>query len=253
MKRLKGLYVALIIALLYLPIIVIMCLSINTSGNGGAFRYYGDIFKNKGLYTSILNSITVALFTTIISSVAGTFIAIGIHSLSKKKRKIIVMLNNIPMLNSEIVTGISIMIVCMVISFVIPNIFGFWTMLIAHVFFTLPYVILSVLPKLSEIDQNLYEAATDLGCSPFKALWKIVIPAIETGIITGALLSFTLSIDDFVISYFTSGNGFTNFSNYIYVRLSRKTFSPAAYAFNSLLTIIMLVVVLTPNLRRKKK
>ena len=253
MKKLKGAYVCLIIALLYLPIIVIMCYSINTTGNGSIFKYYGEIFKNKTLYTSILNSITVALFTTIISSVLGTFIAIGIHSLSKKKRKIVVMLNNIPMLNSEIVTGISIMIVCMIIANFIPNFFGFWTMLIAHVFFTLPYVILSVLPKLSEIDQNLYEAAVDLGCTPFKALWKIIIPAVETGIITGSLLAFTLSIDDFIISYFTSGNGFTNFSNYIYVRLSRKTFSPAAYAFNSLLTIIMLIAVLTPNLRRKKK
>lgn len=252
MRKLKWIYIGLIILFVYLPILVIMGLSFNTN-EGNVFKYYGEMFTNKTLYTSILNSITIALFTTIISSFIGTFIAIGIHALSKKKRGIMVMLNNIPMLNSEIVTGISIMIVCMLFVKVIPNLFGFTTMLIAHVFFTLPYVILSVLPKLSEIDENLYEAAVDLGCRPFKALWKIIIPAVETGIISGALLAFTLSIDDFVISYFTTGNGFTNFSNYIYVRLSRKTFSPAAYAYNTLLTIIMLIAVIIPNVRGKKK
>ena len=114
-------------------------------------------------------------------------------------------------------------------------------------------MVLSVLPKLSEIDSNLYEASVDLGCPPFKALWKVIIPSIDTGIISGALLAFTMSIDDFVISYFTTGNGFTNFSNWIYVRLGRRNFTPAAYAYNSLLTIVMLIILLVPYFKKSPK
>jgi len=202
---------------------------------------------------SIITSFAVALTATCISAFLGTFAAIGIHSLNKKVKGKVMLLNNVPVLNADIVTGISIMIICSFLVPLFPDIFGYWTMLIAHVFFTMPYVILSILPKLNELDPNLYDAPTDLGLKPMKALWKVIIPAIETGIISGALLAFTLSIDDFVISYFTSGNGVTNFSNWIYVRLGRRNFTPAAYAYNSLLTIVILICVLTPQLKKSKK
>ena len=252
---LRFVYVLLVIVIMYLPILIIMFLSVNSSQTGNSFtgftlKWYQEIFTNSSLYTSILNSFSVALCTTIISSVLGTFFAIGLNAFNKKLKAKLMLLNNVPILNAEIVTGISIMIICSFLLPVFPKIFGFTTMLIAHVFFTFPYVVLSVLPKLSEIDNNLYEAAVDLGCPPLKSLWKVVIPSIETGILSGAMLAFTMSIDDFVISYFTTGNGFTNFSNWIYVRLGRRNFTPAAFAYNSLLTIVMLLILLLPQLKR---
>lgn len=257
-KVFKWVFIGLIFFLLYFPIIIIMVLSVNKSQTGSTWtgftlKWYAEIFKVRTLYTSILNSILVAMYSTLIATVVGIFTSIGINALTKKKKKAMMLFNNIPMLNSEIVTGISVMLIFVALLPLFPNIFGFTTMLVAHIFFTLPYVILSILPKLRECDENLYEAAQDLGCPPYKALIKVIIPAIKTGIFTGALLAFTMSIDDFVISYFTGGNGFTNFSNWIYARLGRRNFSPAAYAYNALLTIVVLSSVLIANLKRGKK
>ncbi len=258
LKSLPWVYVVMIFVMLYLPIFIIMLLSVNSSRsgntwNGLTFQWYQEIFTNKSLYTSIINSLLVALYTTLLATLIGLFASIGINALSSKKKKAMLLFNNIPMLNSEIVTGISVMLVFTLLLPLFPNIFGFTTMLVAHIFFTVPYVILSILPKLRECDENLFEAAQDLGCPPHKSLFMVVVPAIKTGIISGALLAFTMSIDDFVISYFTSGNGFTNFSNWIYPRLGRRNFSPASYAYNSLLTIVTLFIVLIPNLKKAKK
>ncbi len=257
-KVLKWAFIGLVFFLLYFPIIIIIVLSLNKDVRGstwGGFtlQWYAEIFKIKSLYTSIINSILVAMYSTLFATIIGIFASIGINALSRKKKKAMMLFNNIPMLNSEIVTGISVMLVFVALLPLFPNIFGFTTMLIAHIFFTVPYVILSILPKLRECDENLFEAAQDLGCSPYKSLMKVIIPAIKTGIFTGALLAFTMSIDDFVISYFTGGNGFTNFSNWIYARLSRRNFSPAAYAYNALLTLVVLSSVLIANLKSSKK
>lgn len=257
-KSLQALFISLVFLMLYLPIFIIIILSFNDSQTGDAltgltFEWYIDIFKEESLYKSILNSLIVAIYSTIIATVFGVISAIGINSLSKKRKKQMLFVNNIPMLNSEIVTGISVMLVFTMLLPIFPNIFGFTTMLVAHVFFTTPYVILSVLPKLREMDSSLLEAAHDLGCPPAKAIFLILLPTIKTGIVTGALLAFTMSIDDFVISYFTSGNGFSNFSNWIYARLGRKNFTPAAYAYNSLITIVTLIVVLVPNIKAARK
>ena len=162
-------------------------------------------------------------------------------------------LNEIPMLNSEVVTGISIMLVCSLLKPLFPNIFGFWSMLLAHIFFCVPYVILMVLPKLEQTDESLFEAAQDLGCSPWKSLMKVIIPSLTTAILTGALVAFTLSIDDFVISFYTQGNGFSNFSNYVYSSYTKKNFSAGAYAFNALLTFVTLGLVLTISLMSSHK
>ncbi len=246
---------------MYIPLFVIIYQAFNATANsisplqwgGFTLNNFKEIFTNKQLYTSILDSLLVSFWATFISTFAGLFISIGLNALDKKARKAMDFLNEIPMLNSEIVTGISIMIVFSLLKPLIPNIFGFTTMLIAHIFFTLPYVILMILPKLEQTDESLYEAARDLGCPPWKALVKVVIPSLSTSILMGALISFTLSIDDFVISFYTQGNGFSNFSNYVYSSYTKRNFSAGSYAFNALLTFITLAIVLLVSLKINKK
>ena len=153
------------------------------------------------------------------------------------------------MLDSEIVTGISLMIIFSILKPLFPQIFGFTTMFVAHMFFTIPYVILMIMPKLQMMDESLFEASLDLGCPPVKSLFKVVFPYLKTAILTGALVAFTLSIDDFVISFYTQGNGFSNFSNYVYSAYTKKNFSAGTYAFNSLLTFVTLGIVFIISLK----
>lgn len=242
--------------LLYFPLVVIALLSFNESQKSYqftefSFKWYAGIIENEQLLSAIVNTLSVAFLSTIASTIIGTFSAIGISGLSRRNKRRVMFLNNIPVVNPDIVTGISLMIV---FSFIGIR-FGFPTMLMAHVFFSIPFVILTVLPKLRTIDPNLYDAAIDLGCSPFSAVVKVIIPAIKTAIISGALIAFTMSIDDFVISYFTTGNGYSNFSIWIYSRLGRRTFSPSAYAYNTIITfgtLIVLIIINIKNLRKKK-
>ncbi len=261
---LKVIFILFVFSIMYVPVFIIIYQSFNASANsiiplqwgGFTLENYAEIFTNRQLFTSILDSLLVSFWATFISTIAGLFSSIGINALSKKARKAMDFLNEIPMLNSEIVTGISIMIIFSVIKPLIPDIFGFTTMLVAHVFFTLPYVIMMILPKLEQMDDSLYEAARDLGCSPIKSLFKVVIPSLSTAILTGALVAFTLSIDDFVISFYTQGNGFSNFSNYVYSSYTKKNFSAGSYAFNALLTFITLLIVFLFSMhdaRKKKK
>lgn len=257
---LKTVFVLFVFSIMYIPVFIIIYQSFNSTANsvsplswgGFTLENYAEIFTNKQLYTSILDSLLVSFWATFIATVFGLFTSIGIHALGKKARKAMDFLNEIPMLNSEIVTGISVMIIFSLIKPLIPNVFGFFTMLIAHVFFMVPYVILMILPKLEQNDESLYEAARDLGCSPFKALFKVVIPSLSTAIMTGALIAFTLSIDDFVISFYTQGNGFSNFSNYVYSSYTKKNFSAGSYAFNALLTFVTLSIVLFISIRMSK-
>jgi spermidine/putrescine transport system permease protein len=253
-KVLKWPLIALTFFLMYFPIVIIGVLSINQSKfshvfKGFSLKWYAEILTNSSLKGAIINTITVAIISTIISTVLGTLIAIGINALKKKNKKRVLMLNNIPLVNPDIVTGLSLMIV---FSFIHLK-FGFPTMLMAHIFFSVPYVVLSVLPKLRALDKDLYHAAIDLGCNPFQAILKVIVPAIKSGIITGSLIAFTMSIDDFVISYFTTGNGYSNFSIWLYSRLGRKTFSPAAYAYNTLITMVTFAILLAINIKSKKR
>ena len=159
-------------------------------------------------------------------------------------------LNNIPVVNPDIVTGISLLLVFSLL----PISFGMPSMLLAHIFFSIPFVVLSVLPKLKSLDKNLYEAALDLGATKFQAIVKVIIPSIKVGIIAGALIAFTMSIDDFVISYFVYGSGYQNVSIWIYSRLGRRTFSPAVYAYNTLIVVVTLLGLITFNrLSQKNK
>lgn len=258
----KAIIVLVVFLVLYIPIFVIGLQSLNDSKTvynfgGLTLRWYIALF-NKGspdyaphLIQIISNTLIVTVIATIVSTVLGTFIAIGINSYTTKKRQKIIMLNNIPILNADVVTGMSLMLIFSTLLPIFPNIFGFQTMVIAHIFFCLPYVILSVLPKLKEIDSNLFDAAVDLGCSPFRALIKVIIPSVKSGILSGMLLAFTMSIDDFVISFFTAGS-FNNISIWVYSSY-RKTLSPAVYAYNTLITISTLVVLLAINFRSYAK
>lgn len=250
----KATVIIVALAILYIPILIICLLSFNDSlrpyeFNGFTLKWYAQIFQEKSLYRAIINTWGIALSATAISTVLGTFIAIGINDLKQRNRKIILFLNNLPILNADIVTGISLMIVFSVLGLH----FGRYTMLLAHVFFCTPFVVLSILPRLKMMEKNSYDAARDLGCNHFQAIYKVIIPAIKVGIISGALIAFTMSIDDFIISYYTTGDGFSNFSTWIYSRLNRRTFTPAAYAYNTIITLGLLIGLIYINVIAKGK
>lgn len=254
--------VVLVIFLMYLPVITIAIQSFNSSHElsvfgSFTFKWYGEIFKHPMLASAIKNTAIVSLTSTILATTLGTFIAMGIHYLAPKAKQRLLMLNNIPILNADIVSGISLMLVFSLFLPIFPYLFGLPTLILAHLFFTLPYVILSVLPKLGEVDPNLMDAAADLGLKPIKALLKVMIPAIKAGIFSGMLLAFTMSVDDFVVSYYTTGNGFDNLSIWIYGSIGRKSLTPAVYAFSTLLslgtaTVLLIVNLLTIRKVRKK-
>jgi spermidine/putrescine transport system permease protein len=254
---LKWVFFIGLIFLLYLPIMIIAVQSVNNSQSMYDFTYftlkwYGLIFNERSLSQAILNSLIIAILATVISTILGTVFAIGIHSLTKKKRQKMILLNQVPILNADIVTGISLMLVFKILMSFFPTIFGFTTMLLAHIFFCLPYVILSVLPKLSELDDNLYDAALDLYCKPTTGILKVIIPAISSGIFTGMLMAFTMSIDDFVISYFNTGQGFENVSIWIYASIGRQM-SPAVYAYNTAFSFLMIFVLIIISIRGSLK
>jgi len=231
--------------IIYLPILIIMLFSVNSAEKdysfaSFSFKWYVEMFEDPQLFEAITNTLMIAFLSTLIATIVGTFTAIGIHSLSKKNRTNMMILNNIPVINPDIVSGISLMLVFSLL----PISFGMNTMLLAHIFFSIPFVVLTVLPKLKELDPNLYDAALDLGCSRFQAIYKVIIPSIKMGMIAGALIAFTMSIDDFVISYFTSGQGFQNVSIWIYSRIGRKSFSKGVYAYNTLVVFVTVGMLL---------
>ncbi|CCV64659.1 putative ABC-type spermidine/putescine transport system, binding component [Alteracholeplasma palmae J233] len=257
-KIISKILLGLIIFVMYLSILLIALQSLNSSSDVNSFKsltfkWYLEMFSNRSLRNAITNTLIVSLVSTALAAILGTFIAVGIYSLAKKKRQRVMLFNNIPVLNADIVTGISLMIIFSLLLPIFPYIFGPVTLIMAHLFFTLPYVILSVLPKLKETDPNLMDAALDLGVKPYKALIKVVLPAIISGVFSGTLLAFTMSIDDFVISYYTTGNGFDNLSIWIYGSIGRKSLTPSVYAFSTLLTLVTLAFVLGYQLMLKKE
>ncbi len=256
--------VGIVAIMLYLSIFIIFIYSVNSSSSTTSFghftlQWYFKITEHRMLSDAIFNTFLVSICATLISTFLGTLVAIGLHYSSKKFRKHTMLLNNIPLLNADIVTGISLMLIFSLLLKLFPYVFGFPTILVAHIYFTLPYVILNVLPKLSDIDPNLMDAALDLGIKPSKALFKVIFPAIRSGILSGMLMAFTMSFDDFVISYFTTGNGFDNLSIWIYGSIGRKDLTPAVYAFNSIvifgamLILIMANIISIRNAKRKKE
>lgn len=257
----KIIYISIVLLLLYLPVFFMIILSFNSALVGNEFKgftlnWYLQMFSKKKLTSAIINTVSISVLSTLISTVFGTLFAIGINSLSKKKRQGMILLNNLPILNADIVSGVFLFFVFKVIGNVLQIRYplGYVTLLLAHIFFSLPYVVLSVLPKLNEIDENLFDAALDLGCKPRRALTKVIIPSIMGGVFSGAVLAFTMSIDDFTISYFVSGAKIQNLSIWIYSSSSNNRYGnmQSAYAFYSIFTVVLFAVMVGYNILSNK-
>ncbi len=255
MKTLSRIYTALIFLFLYAPIGVLIAFSFNDSKNrvkwnGFTLKWYADLFENELILDSLRITLEIAVLAAIIATVIGTLAAIGIHSMNGKLRNTFLAVNNIPMVNPEIVTGVSMMLM-FVFVFRLTGLLqpGFFTLLLSHITFCIPYVILQIMPKLRQMNKHLYEAAVDLGCPPARAFFKVVIPEIMPGIITGALMAFTMSLDDFVISYFNAGSTAQTLSVTIY-SMTKKPMTPEINALSTLMfgTVMLLLVIV--NLRQ---
>lgn len=252
-KWLKRLFVFCVLAFLYAPILVLIVYSFNVSRlrgswDGFTLGWYQALFRDREVLRALYHTVLVAVLATVISTVVGTLASFGIHSLGRRGKSVILNLNYLPVLNPDIVTAVSLMLL---FGFMGLN-FGFGTLLMGHISFTVPYVVLSVLPKLGQMDPNLYEAALDLGAEPGTALRKVVLPEISPGIVTGALLAFTLSIDDFVISFFTTGHGVANLSTMIF-SMARRGINPVINALSTLMFIVMIALLLVINRKTKEE
>lgn len=248
-KYLTKVYMGIIFIFLYAPIIVLAVFSFNESksrGNwtGFSLKWYVELFQDQDIRSAFYYTISIAVVSAIVSTILGTIAAIGINSMKGKTKAVILNVNYLPVVNPDIVTGISLMI--LFISFNMD--FGFNTMLLSHIVFNTPYVILSILPKLKQLDVHMTEAAMDLGATPMYALRKVIIPEIKPGIVTGFLMAFTLSIDDFIISYFTKGEGVTNLSIVIY-SMARRGVRPTINALSTIMLSVVLLLMLLINRR----
>lgn len=251
-KLFSKLYLFIIFLFLYLPIIVLIVYSFNESKKGSTFtgfslKWYKELLHNELIISSLVTTLQVAFVSTVISTVLGTMAALGIHKMKKVSRTIVMNINYIPIMNPEIVTGISMMLLFIFFRNFIDFEFGFVTLVIAHITFSTPYVILSVMPKLRQMNPHLYEAAQDLGCSPMKAFWKAVLPEIMPGVISGFLMALTYSIDDFVISYFTAGASSQTLPITIYSMVRRKI-NPQINALSTILFVSVLLILVIKNL-----
>ena len=255
MKILSRIYTRLIFLFLYAPIAVLVVFSFNQSKSrsvwkGFSMRWYENLFRDHMILEALWTSIEVAVIAAIVSTVIGTAAAVGLKKMNKGLRSVMLTLNNVPMVNPDIVTGISMMLLFVAVfgttGLLRP---GFGTLVIAHITFCIPYVILSVLPKLNQMNPSIYEAAQDLGCPPFRAFMKVVIPEIMPGIITGMMMAFTLSLDDFVISYFTSGSTAQTLPMVIY-SMTKRRISPKINALSALMFVIVLALLVVINVRQ---
>ncbi len=249
----KRFYLGLIFLFLYAPIIVLIVFSFNASksrGRWGGFTldWYQKVFQNNEIMSSLYYTLAIAVLSAIIATVIGTAAAIAMQDMSKLPRGVMMELSYLPVLNPDIVTGVSLMLLFLFVQLRL----GFTTLLLAHITFNIPYVILSVMPRLAQLDNNLYDAALDLGATPGYALRKVVIPEIMPGIISGLLLAFTLSLDDFVISFFTTGGGVSNLSITVY-NMAKKGVSPEINAISALMFLVVIILLLIVNLRQVKE
>ena len=266
MKRKNSVFarVCMILALIfmYAPIHVLIIFSFNDSKSrtvwtGFSFHWYADLFSDTRILKSLATTLEVSVIAMIVATILGTMAAIGFASMRRKPRSVVMAINNIPMTNADIVTGVSLMML-FVFAFgafnaTLGKVFGitlrtgFGTLLLAHITFDIPYVILSIMPKFNQLDPNLYEAALDLGASPWQAFRKVVLPELMPGILSGAMLSFTMSVDDFVISYFTAGSGASTLAMEIYA-MTRKRISPEINALSTLIFAVVLIALIAVNI-----
>lgn len=253
MKTLARLYVALIIFFLYAPVLVMIIFSFNSSSSVWVFeglsaKWYTGLATDTTMLNALKHTVIIAVLSAVISTILGTAAAVGITAIRNKiSKKLIMSVTQIPMMNADIVTGISLMLLFIFVGNLIGlrESLGFFTVLIAHITFNLPYVILSVLPKLRQSDSKLREAALDLGCTPVQAFFKVIMPSISTGIITGFIMAFTLSLDDFVISYFTCGH-YQTLPIIIY-NMTKKSVTPDTYALSTIIFVAVFVLLMLYN------
>ncbi len=254
MKILSKIYISLIFLLLYVPIIVLIVFSFNEAGSlaeysGFSLIWYEELFADEEALSSLRNSLILAISSSVLATIIGTFAALGLHRMKSKWIKgAINTTTNIPMMNPDIVTGVSMMLLFVALAAMLgsKSFFGFGTMLIAHVTFNLPYVILSVMPRFKTLDISLSEAAQDLGCTPFQAFFKVELPEIIPGIVSGLMLGFTMSLDDFVISHFVSSPDFQTLPLYVYNQTAHNV-KFSMYALSALIVIVILIILLIVN------
>ena len=251
-KFLKRFYLVIMFIFLYAPILVLMVLSFNSSKymskwTGFSFKWYQQMFSSNLIMSALRTTLIIAFVSALIATVIGTIACIGINNMKKVPRTLILGVNNIPLMNADIVTGISLML-CF-IAFGVS--LGFGTVLVAHITFNIPYVVLSVMPKMKQTEKSTYEAALDLGASPLYAFWKVILPDILPGILSGFLLAFTMSLDDFIITHFTKGAGINTLSTLIYSEV-RKGIKPSLYALSTIMFLAVLILLIIANLPKRK-
>ena len=271
---LNRLFMVLVFVFLYAPIFLLIIFSFNAGKSnvvwqGFSLEWYGKLLNNRLIMQSVYTTLLVSLLATVIATIAGTFAAIGFFAMRRKVREPLMTVNNIPMMNADIVTGVSLCLLFVAFFngwgsfaawfnslglFHLPTrlTMGFGTLLIAHITFNIPYVILSVGPKLRQMDKNLVDAAMDLGCTWMQAFWKVILPEIKPGIVSGALTAFTMSIDDFVISYFTAGSSASTLAMTIY-GMTKKRVSPEINAISTLLFVTVLILLAIINIREARQ
>ncbi len=263
MKKFNKIFTIIIFVFLYIPMAVLVVGSFNQGKSlvhfdGFTFDQYAELLRDADMIGLLINSIIIAVLSSSIATVFGTLSAVGIHKLNPKLRRVVMSLTDIPMTNPDIVTGISLSLLFV---FVGSNLLGqrnsltFWTLLIAHITFNLPYVILNVMPKLSQMDRSLTDAAMDLGCTPLQSFFKVTLHEIMPGIVAGFIMAFTMSLDDFVISYFVTGMDFVTLPVEIY-SYTKKPIPPKVYALFTILFLLIFVLLVTMNLlqmRSEKK
>lgn len=252
----QKIYITLIFIFLYAPIVTLIVLSFNASKTrakwgGFTLKWYKTLFENEAILGALGNTLLIALLSALIATAIGTVACISINSMKKRNRAIIMGVTNIPMLNAEIVTGISLMLLFISLGMK----FGFLTILLAHITFNIPYVILSVMPRMKQLNPSTYEAALDLGASHIQAFFRVVFPDILPGILSGFLMAFTMSLDDFIITHFTKGPGIDTLSTKIYTEV-KKGIKPEMYALSAIIFVTVLILLLlvnyTPRDRKNK-
>ena len=272
-------FMTLVFLFLYAPILLMIIFSFNAGNSsvvwqGFSLHWYEELLRDRAIMQSFYTTLLVSLLATVIATIAGTFASVGFYSMRPKTRSALLTVNNIPMTNADIVTGVSLCLLFVAVfglwnefaanyrftlnwfgtlyRITLPKLsLGFGTMLIAHITFNIPYVILSVGPKLRQMDRNLVDAAQDLGCTWMQAFFKVILPEIKPGIISGALIAFTMSVDDFVISYFTAGSSVSTLAIEIY-GMARRRISPEINAISTLLFVVVILLLAANNIREAR-
>ncbi len=249
----KNIYTALIFLFLYAPIATLMVLSFNASKTrskwgGFTFKWYSSLFRNDEILEALGNTLLIAFVSALVATVIGTIACVAMNSMKRRSRTVLMGITNIPMLNAEIVTGISLMLL-----FISMGLrFGLGTILLSHITFNIPYVILSIMPRMKQLNPSTYEAALDLGASHTTAFFKVVFPDLLPGILSGFLMAFTMSLDDFIITHFTKGAGIDTLSTKIYTEV-KKGIKPEMYALSTLIFVTVLILLLLVNMAPAKK